>query len=553
MKLSRQLVLLLLFSSNGLAVTVQESLPAHSGKQSQQERLEAGKQIYLYGKLADGEPITARVRGDVTLRGAGYACVNCHRRSGIGSSEGGDPVPPLIGNALFSPRVVALHDNYPSGALHNETRPAYTTDSLKRALRQGVDPTGRELSPLMPRFSLTDNEVLAISSYLASLSVAIPPGIDDQEMHFATITTPGNDAARQAMLDVFTTFFRDKNAGTRSETRRAQNSPYHKEWVYGAYRRWRLHEWTLHGSPQEWSAQLRTFYAKQPVFAILGGVGSVDWQPVHRFCEEQQLPCLMPNIPLPPTHADDDFYSVYFSRGVELEAQTLAKYLSDTTRQPQQVIQVRIEQGVAQAATDALHQALAGRETLTLTEIILASDQVPDVDFWTELAEKYGEAVWVLWLDEEHLKGLTSLAEAGSTSPAAIYLSASLQRNISALQHHPLHSRFTLLTPYRATDNENNTLRFRTWARLRQLPISNLHLQSSSFLAATLLGETLMHLRGNLSREYFIERIEHIIDNMINPSLYPRISLAPGQRFAAKGCYVWEMGKDFETAEWIVP
>jgi hypothetical protein len=545
------LLLLLLLGTNGLQAAAPEAPPPGQSR-TQQEWLAAGKAIYLFGELPDGGSISARVRGDVPLSGSRYACVNCHRRSGIGSSEGGEPVPAIISEVLFAPRIATLHGSYPSGGMHRETRPAYTTASLGQALTQGVDPAGRELSPLMPRFDFSDSEVRALSTYLASLTVTTPPGVDEQEIHFATITTPGNEAAREAMLEVLTAYFRDKNAGTRGETRRAENAPFHKAWVYGSYRRWKLHEWALHGPQQEWPEQLQALYAKQPVFAVVGGVGSDGWQPVHRFCEAQQLPCLMPHIPLPPGLADQDFYSLYFSRGVELEAQTLARHLGDAAVRPRQVIQVRDERPAAVAAAQSLRHALSGPEAPALTEIVLQPGQIPGAGFWRGLAEKHGDAVWVLWLDAQRLEGLAALA-GSPTLPAAIYLSASLQPALAALQQHPLHQRFTLLTPYRADDTDRRTLRFRTWARLRKLPVSDLHLQSSSFLTVSLVGEALMHLRGNLSREYFLERIEHMMDNMINPSLYPRISLAPGQRFAAKGCYVWEMGKGFDTAQWIVP
>lgn len=526
--------------------------PAHGNRSLAQDDSalrEEGQAIYLHGRLQDGGPITARARGDVALRGSQYACVNCHRRSGIGSSEGGIQIPPVIAETLFSPRISTLHDTYPSGGLHHESRPAYTTQSLGQALRHGIDPTGRELSSLMPRFILSEREVQALSAYLASLSVSTPPGIDGQEIHFATITTPGDEEAREALLAVLTTFFHDKNAGTRGESRRAQKAPYHKAWVYESYRRWRLHEWQLRGPEETWPAQLHALYQQQPVFAVLGGVGQGDWLPVHRFCEEQQLPCLMPQLPTPPGNADSDFYSLYFSRGVELEAQALARHLDEGFTGPQQIIQVRDHRHAAKAAAEQFRQALAGRERDTLTEVVVPPEKIPGADFWADLARQHPGAVWVLWLGEEALQQFNSLP----ASPAAIYVSASLQRDISALLQHPLQSHFSLLTPYRATANDKNTLRFRIWARVRELPVKDLHLQSSAFLATTLVGETLMHMRGNFSREYLLERMEHTIDNMINPSLYPRISLAPGQRYAAKGCYVWEMSKGFDTAQWIVP
>jgi hypothetical protein len=37
------------------------------------------------------------------------------------------------------------------------------------------------------------------------------------------------------------------------------------------------------------------------------------------------------------------------------------------------------------------------------------------------------------------------------------------------------------------------------------------------------------------SREYFLESIEHMIDNAIYTSIYSHMSLAPGQRFVSKG------------------
>ena len=550
MSLTRQVVLLLLLIGSGLSTPAQSTIPAEEATLSQEELIEAGKQIYLHGSLPGGASITAMVRKDVALQGSQYACANCHRRSGIGSSEGGDLVPPVIGPSIFAPRVAELHAQYPLGGMHNETRPAYTTETLGRALREGIDPAGRLLSPLMPRFVLNDNEVVALSSYLASLTVALPPGINAREIHFATIATPGDDAARAAMLDVFTTFFRVKNAGTRSELKRAQYAPFQKQWAYESYRLWKLHVWDLKGPEQNWPDQLKAFYAKQPVFAVIGGVGNGNWLPVHRFCEKQELPCILPQIALPPEHADNDFYSVYFSHGVELEAMTLGNILSATYQAPRTVVQVLRDTPEAHAAADTLRHAMAAQGNITLKDVVLKEGQTTSVEFWSRLAADYNHSPWVLWLGDGDLKSLDSSAAA---QPSAIYLSATLQGDITTLQQHPLHQRFTLLSPYQPPGSEHNTPRFSSWAHLRKLPVSNLHIQSSSFLAVTLAGESLKHMHGNFSREYFIERMEHMMDNMINPSLYPRLSLAPGQRFASKGCYVWEMDKRFETAKWVVP
>ena len=54
-----------------------------------------------------------------------------------------------------------------------------------------------------------------------------------------------------------------------------------------------------------------------------------DWAPIHRFCETQQVPCLFPDTPLPvETTIDEGFYTLYLSRGLPVEAATLAHYLT---------------------------------------------------------------------------------------------------------------------------------------------------------------------------------------------------------------------------------
>jgi len=90
----------------------------------------------------------------------------------------------------------------------NDARPSYTEASLARALRDGIDPAGHKLDPLMPRFVLDDAEIALLASYLRALSMEPAPGVTDNEIHFATIIAPGVSPSRaQAMLDVLRAFF----------------------------------------------------------------------------------------------------------------------------------------------------------------------------------------------------------------------------------------------------------------------------------------------------------------------------------------------------------
>jgi len=41
------------------------------------------------------------------------------------------------------------------------------------------------------------------------------------------------------------------------------------------------------------------------VFALVSGLGGAEWGPVHRFCESQRIPCLLPNLETPPDAGED--------------------------------------------------------------------------------------------------------------------------------------------------------------------------------------------------------------------------------------------------------
>jgi len=60
----------------------------------------------------------------------------------------------------------------------------------------------------------------------------------------------------------------------------------------------------------------------------------------------------------------------------------------------------------------------------------------------------------------------------------------------------------------------------------------------------------------NFSGEYLIETIEHEAETSINPGVFPRLSLGPGQRFASKGTYIVRLSRDatvMPVSDWIVP
>lgn len=502
----------------------------------------AGQSIYREGRLPSGEPVHATVQNGVALAGAAAACVNCHRRSGLGGSEGQVNIRPIAGRLLFAPPARA-----------GETRPAYTQATLARALREGVDPGGRALDTLMPRYALSDDDVARLHAYLEGVSATVAPGVSDREIHFATIVTPDvAEDERRAMLDVMHAFFRDKNGGTRLEARRREVG---RERMYLAYRTWVLHVWALKGRPDTWRRQLEAYYRQQPVFAAIGGIGRASWQPVHAFCEEFELPCVLPDVDYPVVEKAG-YYAVYFSRGVALEAEVLAEQLAKAAPRDARIAQVFRDDETGRLPAQALRQALRRRGIDTLADHPVTGDGPVAAGFWSGLLNDARPAILVVWLAAEDV---ASLGETGPPPSGlqAVYLSASLSASERTDLAGGWRERVRMVCLFDLPARRAQHLaRMTMWLRARKVPLADERIQANTYFALTLAGDAMEHLGLNFSRDYFIERIEQMAGTSPSPSIYPRLSLGPGQRFASRGGHIVGFPHGAEPvplSDWLVP
>ncbi len=520
----------------------------------------AGQAIYQQGLLGSGALLDALRPEGPPMKGADAACVNCHRRSGFGSKEGRITIPPVTGRYLLHsdsagsgmsdlPYVETMRLDHP---------PSYTDETLARAIRDGVDAEGKQLNYLMPHYALNDTDMAALIGYLKKLDQRTNPGVTDTELHFATIITPDADPAkRSGMLDVLTHYFADRNAAQFAMTPHLRVSQK-MAWANRMFRvhyHWQLHVWQLSGPASTWQAQLERDFAQQPVLAVVSGLGGNNWAPVHAFCENKKVPCLFPNIEAPPDYADNDFYSVYFSRGVLLEAGLIA----DRILKPDNGVTARVVEQVYRAGDSGEPAArmlaeLLKRHGIAVRNHVLAhgkgGQHVARVVRRTSRADAL-----VLWLRPVDIAALGKAPE----SPQTVFMSGLM----GGLEDAPLpanwRSRTELAYPFDLPEQRRVPVDYALgWFRIKHIPVIAEQVQADTYLACGLLSETLNHLADALVPEYLIERIQDMLDRRIITGYYPHLTLATGQRFASKGGYVAHFAEPesrrlVADSAWIVP
>ena len=578
--------------------------------------LAAARRMYEEGVLPSGGPLVGRRPDGTVATGQAAACVNCHRSSGMGSVEGDIQVTPITGRFLF-PQVgekpLATMDPR-VGKRMNLRREPHTDSSFAAALREGRGSDGQILGPLMPRYALGDTEMAALTQYVRQLSVEPSPGVEGRTLRFATVITPGVEPMRrQVLLDMLRTAFSQKNGSTVTGNSSRRHMVTAAELVLGTENKWTLDVWELTGSPDTWADQLNNYYKLAPPFALLSGLTNSTWEPMEKFCETRQVPCWFPSVPVAPSGAGNPAprkYSFYFSRGVGLEADVLASHLGSQPlagKRSARVVQLYRAGDAGATAAEAFATKFKPQSKSTAVDAVDVSQWPADVassKLQLALSKLKAEDSLVLWLRPSDLKAFEAVL---AGTPARKFLSGSLISATSAFVPERLRSEVQLVYPYELPQvRAGNVAYMHIWLKLRRIPLIDEAMQSEVYFALNLLTDTLAEMLDNLYRDYMVERAESMIgqretrkaedevrdQRLLRPrvkrtpmdagltvppingtgyaehvnglregtTIYPRLTLGPGQRFASKGAYIAHFdpqdlatGRLIADTAWITP
>ena len=528
------------------------------------EVLELGERMYRDGILPSGEPMQAFVQQDIEVDGTMFSCQSCHVRSGMGSTEGTVITYPTCGSWLYKPLQGAemkaeSQARVPSRLDPPPFRPAYTDESLARAIRRGKDPNDRVLDYVMPRYLVGGTDLDILVFYLKNLSARWSPGVDDTTIRFATVIGPGVDEVdRKAMLGPLEAHVRDHNSQSRPDERRAKGGPFYKEEKFAPYRRYALTVWDLEGAADTWTEQLEAHYRKEPVFALIGGITSGEWAPIHEFCERMQVPNLFP-ITDYPVIAESDWYTLYFSKGYYQEGEAAARFLRRADEIPQDAAVIQVYRGKRRGR--ALANGFAGaRRKMGLQaakDVELADEAKTDSAFWKDLVAENKGAVLVVWLDGDDIASIGELATAETRPPMVIASSSTLGEAVLSVPEELRDIAFFTKPDSFPEDEVRSRLATESWLRAKKLPITNFDIQARMYFLGWTLAPMVKMMRDDFYREYFFDIVDMMRDQYYSVAVYPRLSFGPGQRYASKGCYIVQLtGGDEPKLEkrsnWVV-
>lgn len=515
--------------------------------------LHLGERMYREGILPSGEPMEATVKGDIPVTGIAFACEGCHLRSGLGSFEGRVYTPAANGGSLFRP----LDRFYNDVRVTSEPplRPAYTDKTLADAIRAGIDPTGRKLNDVMPRYMLGDKDMAILVSYLKSLSREFSPGATHTTLHFATVIAGGvSPEDREAILAALKNYIAIKNSQAGSYRGRRRNSRMEGWWAV-KYLKLSLSEWQLKGPPDTWRSQLEENYRNDPVFALIGGISKGEWKPIHDFSEANHIPCLFPATDL-PVISETDWYTMYFSKGLYQEGEAAARYLNNIAEglKDKGIVEVVSDSPESRALSRGFRETWRGLGHKPAATAVLKEDQLKAGSLKQLSANERPPGVVIFWGGPETLPSLEKLVS-GAGRPGMVFVSAGYLGGKLRSLGNELRGITYITYPF-GLSTDITGYRFDIPFAGRNVRGGTEETLKRTYSLLNVLTRALIEMRGNYYRDYFFDVIGMMEDQ--RDPLYERLSFGQGQRYASKGCFIVQLGegpepKLLKKSGWVIP
>lgn len=492
------------------------SLADSRGVQAQNsltEQQRRGKQVYLQGTSPSGQEILAYV-GDANLEvpGSTMACANCHGLDGRGKPEGGVIPSNLTWEVLTTPYGLTHAD----GRKH----PAYTVRGLELAIKKGVDPAGNKLQNLMPRYTISSQDMADLIVYLESLGHVRDPGISETQLVIGTVlpTTGPQAELGQAIKAVDVAFFAELNS---------QGGIYN--------RRVDLRFASTAETASGTKANLDRLLKADKVFALIGSFIAGAENEIVPLMADQEVPLIGPFTLYPQTASPLNRQVFYVLSGLEGQARALVEFAGKKPELKDSPLRVVLPRTDLSSLIFGSIKDESRKAGLPEPESV---EYVPGHFDSEEIIRKYkgSNCKAVLFLGaSDDLQSLLRDADREAWFPR-LFLPASSGSAVFAAPS-GFDAGVFLSFPTSPDDQSPEGLKeFRALVEKYQLPAHHMAAQVSAFAAAKILVEGLKRAGKDLSREKLIQSLEGLYQ--YQTGLTPAITYGPNRRIGANGAYI---------------
>lgn len=483
-----------------------------SAQENQVTAERRGRQIYFQGTSQSGKPVLAYLGDDaLEVPASTLPCANCHGANGQGKPEGGVSPSNITQEALTKPYGVT----HATGRKH----PAYTSRGLELAISRGLDPGGNKLLPVMPRYSMSREDMSDLILYLGRLGKDADPGIDENKIVIGTLVPTRGSLAEmgQAIKLVTSAVFADVNAAG------------------GIYnRRLELVVAETGDTPAATRANLERTLTATPVLAMTSSFIAGSEKEVLTLTSEKEIPQIGA-FTLYPRAVPEKPGIFFLLSGVEDQARALIEFAS---KKPDVktggIFIVHLQNDYNKTVVEGMQQQskLAGLPAAETVSYVAGGFDAATVVRQGKPLKR--DAVFLLGSTEEALSFMRE-ADKAAWYPN-IFLSVGTSQEI--LKAPPgFDQRIFIPFPTTPTDHSAESIsEFRGFMVKHKLPNTHVASQMLAYSAARILIESLKITGRDLSRERFVNAVESLYE--YKTGLIPPITFGPNRRIGSLGAYV---------------
>ncbi len=484
-----------------------------------------GKQIFLTGSSASGQPILARLgEASVEVPASALPCASCHGYDGRGNAEGGVVPSNITWEALTKPYTVAMAGG--------RERPPYNESSVRTAIALGLDPAGNQLNPAMPRYAFSREDMGDLIAYLKRLGADLDPGLSEAVIRIGSVLPDRGPLAELGaeVRGVLRAYFDELNASG------------------GLYnRKLELHVLPLVPGPA--AGQLFSeFIAREQIFALVTPFTVGMDRAAAEVVEDRQVPTvgaltLFPQIQIPVGR-----YFFYLLAGLPDQARAMLDYAAgQLPRSRHDVVLIAPEGEALESVGAALSQQCEKLGCNSLERIGYRPGAFDPLDVLARFRRADGQLCFFFGTGAE---ARALLAEAGRIEwTPYLFLSGSLVG--AEVWEAPVSFRGRVVLAYPMAPAEQTPAaleEFRDLVRRHKLTTKHIAFQLSALAAAKTLVEALRRAGRDLNREKLVDTLEGFYK--YETGLVPPVTFGPNQRIGAAEVYV--VTADLEKRQLIV-